>query len=147
MLIFVCLLGNSLTIFILSRKRNRVTSTAVLLTIPAISDIVIVLTGILDSWLRFVWNVDIRISNEIIWASAWDFQQCGMCDQQSLRSACAYAQPDQSLCLSLEYSMIVKLLTEHHFEFLSLKGCGRGSSESTYVKMPHCWKSHALAHL
>ena len=20
------------------------------------------------------------------WASAWDFQQCGMCDQQSLRS-------------------------------------------------------------
>ena len=25
-------------------------------------------------------------------------QQCGMCDQQSLRSACAYAQSDQSLC-------------------------------------------------
>ena len=43
--------------------------------------------------------------------------------------------------------MIVKLLTEHHLEFLSLnKGC-RGSSESTHVKMPHCWKSHALAHL
>ena len=32
------------------------------------------------------------------WASAWDFQQVGMCDQQSLRSACAYAQSDQSLC-------------------------------------------------
>ena len=30
-----------------------------------------------------------------------DFQQCGMCDQQSLRSACAYAQSDQSLCLLL----------------------------------------------
>ena len=43
--------------------------------------------------------------------------------------------------------MIVKLPTEHHLEFLSLKvGC-RGSSESTHVKMPHCWKSHALAHL
>ena len=26
------------------------------------------------------------------------FQQCGMCDQQSLRSACTYAQSDQSLC-------------------------------------------------
>ena len=39
-----------------------------------------------------------------------------------LRSACAYAQSDQSLCLSLEYSTIVKLLTEHHLEFLSLKG-------------------------
>ena len=56
-----------------------------------------------------------------IWASAWDFQQFGMCDQQSLRPACAYAQSDQSLCLSLEYSMIVKLLTERHLEFLSLK--------------------------
>ena len=43
--------------------------------------------------------------------------------------------------------MIVKLLTEYHLEFLSLKGCCRGSSESTYVKMPHCWKSHALAQL
>ena len=35
---------------------------------------------------------------KIIWASAWDFQQYGMCDKQSLRSACAYAQSDQSLC-------------------------------------------------
>ena len=45
-----------------------------------------------------------------------------MCDRQSLRSACAYAQSDQSLCLSLEYSMTVKRLTEHHLEFLGLKG-------------------------
>ena len=43
--------------------------------------------------------------------------------------------------------MIVKLLTEHHLEFLSLKGNCRGSSESTHVKMPHCWKSHATAQL
>ena len=35
--------------------------------------------------------------------------------------------------------MIVKLLTEHHFEFLSLKGGCIGLSESTLVKMPHCW--------
>ena len=42
--------------------------------------------------------------------------------------------------------MNVKLLTEHHLECLSLKGGCRGSSESTHVKMPHCWKSHALAH-
>ena len=41
--------------------------------------------------------------------------------------------------------MIVKLLTEHHLEFLSLKvGC-RGSSVYTLVKMSNCWKSHALA--
>ena len=70
-----------------------------------------------------------------------------MCDQQSLRSACAYAQSDQSLCLSLDYYMTVKLLTEYHLEFLSLKGGRRGSPESTRVKMPHCWKSHALAQL
>ena len=43
--------------------------------------------------------------------------------------------------------MIVKLLTEHHLECLNLKGGCRGSSESTHVKMPHCWKSIALAHL
>ena len=41
--------------------------------------------------------------------------------------------------------MIVKLLTEHHLEFLSLKGGCRGLSESKHVKIPHCWKSHALA--
>ena len=84
---------------------------------------------------------------QIIWASAWDFQQCGMCHQQSLRPVCAYAQSDQSLCLSLEYSMIVKLLTEHHLEFLSLKGGCRGLTESTHIKMPHCWKLHVLAQL
>ena len=47
----------------------------------------------------------------------------------------------------LEYSMSVKLLTEHHLEFLSLKGGCTGSSESTLVKMPHCWKSHVMAHI
>ena len=41
--------------------------------------------------------------------------------------------------------MIVKLLTEHHLAFLSLKGGCRGSSESTLDKMSNCWKSHAGA--
>ena len=39
--------------------------------------------------------------------------------------------------------MIFKLLTEHHLEFLSLKGGCRGSFESTFVKVPNCWKSHS----
>ena len=43
--------------------------------------------------------------------------------------------------------MIVKLLTEHHLAFLSLKGGCTGSSESTLVKMSNCWKSRAGAHL
>ena len=70
-----------------------------------------------------------------------------MCDQHSLRSACAYGQSDQSLCLSLEFSMTVKLLTEHHLEFLSLKGGCSCLSESTLVKMSHCWKSHVAVQL
>ena len=43
--------------------------------------------------------------------------------------------------------MSVKLLTEHHLEFLSLKGGCTGLSESTLVKMTHSWKSHVMAHL
>ena len=41
--------------------------------------------------------------------------------------------------------MTVKLLKEQHLEFLSLKGGCTGLSESTLVKMPHCWKSHVKA--
>ena len=41
--------------------------------------------------------------------------------------------------------MSVKLLTEQYLEFLSLTGGCTGSSESTLVKMPHCWKSHVMA--
>ena len=63
-----------------------------------------------------------------------------------LRPACAYAQSDQSLCYSPEYFMSVMLLTEQHLEFLSLKGGCTGLSESTLVKMPHCWRSHVVAH-
>ena len=70
-----------------------------------------------------------------------------MCDQQKLRSACAYAQSDQNLCLSLEYSMNIKLLSERHLEFLSLTGGCTGSPESTHVKMPYCWKSHVTAYM
>ena len=62
-----------------------------------------------------------------------------------LRSACAFAQSDQSLCYSLEYSMGVKLQTEHHLEFLSLNEVCTSSSEFTLVKMPHCWKLHVAA--
>ena len=37
-------------------------------------------------------------------------------------------------------------MTEHHL-FLSLKVGFTGSSESTLVKMPHCWKSLVMAHI
>ena len=51
------------------------------------------------------------------------------------------------LTAEMRYSMTVKLLTAHHLEFQSLKGGCTGSSESTLVKIPHCWKYHAAAQL
>ena len=41
----------------------------------------------------------------------------------------------------------IEVLTEHFLEFLSLKGGCTGLSESTLVKMPHCWKSHVAAQI
>ena len=43
--------------------------------------------------------------------------------------------------------MIVKLLTEHHLDVLSLKECCRNLSEFTLVKISNCCKSHAAAHI
>ena len=41
----------------------------------------------------------------------------------------------------LNYVITVKLLTEHHLEFLSFKDGCISSSESTLVKIPHCRRS------
>ena len=43
--------------------------------------------------------------------------------------------------------MSVRLLNDHHLRFLSLKGDYTDSSESTLVKMPHCCRSHVVAHI
>ena len=63
--------------------------------------------------------------------------------QISLRIRAVCSEP----LLSLEYSMTVELLSEHYLELLSLTGGCTGSSDSTLVKMPHCWKSHGAAHI
>ena len=64
-----------------------------------------------------------------------------MCDQLSLRSAFLYAQSDQSLYRSLDYSMSVKLLAEQHLEFLSLK-------EAAQARLSlHLSKGHIRAQL
>ena len=44
-------------------------------------------------------------------------------------------------------TLTLRLLTKHHLEFLNLKDGCTGSSDSTHVKMPHCWKSHVTAHI
>ena len=43
--------------------------------------------------------------------------------------------------------MNIMLLTEHDLKFLSLTRGYTGSSESTLVKMPQCWKSYVAAQL
>ena len=98
--------------------------------------------------LQLLQSIQYKLNFDVCFV-AWDFQQCGiyMCDQQSLRSASAYAHSDQSLCLSLECSMSVKLLTEHLLKGLRSKGGCTGSSQSTLVKMSNCLKSHAMAHI
>ena len=50
----------------------------------------------------------------------------------------------RSLIRAFAGRLNIKLLTEQ--EFLCLKGSCTGLSESTLVKMPHCWKSHVTAH-
>ena len=79
-----------------------------------------------------------KISNNVVYATSKASDQPG--HMRSLIRAFASR-------LRVEYTRIVKLLTEHHLEFISLKGGCRGSSESTHVKMPHCWKSHVVAHV
>ena len=41
--------------------------------------------------------------------------------------------------------MTVKLLAKQHLKFLSLEAGCTGLSESTLVKIPHCWKSRVKA--
>ena len=76
------------------------------------------------------------ISNNVVWVTSKASDQPA--HTRSLIRA--FASP-------LNFSISVKLLTEHDLEFLSLKGDCTGSSESTLVKMPHCWKSHAVAQM
>ena len=78
---------------------------------------------------------------------AWDFQQCGVCNQQGLRSACAYAQSGQRLFWPLDYSVSVGPLFEHNLEFLRLGGGCAGSSGSALVKVPQSWKPHVVAQI
>ena len=56
-------------------------------------------------------------------------------------------QPAHMRSLIRAFACRLNILTEHHLEFLSFKGGCTGLSESTLVKMPHCWKSHVAAHI
>ena len=103
---------------------------------------------VLDEYCRFG-NFRENLFSQITlkdnnWAVTWDFQQCGVCDQQRLIPACAYAQSDQSLCLSLKYSMCYAT-DWTSFGAYKLKGRLHFLFWVYTCQMPHCWKSHAAA--
>ena len=80
-----------------------------------------------------------KISNNVICATSKDSDQPA--HTRSLIRAFAH------VASRLNFFMRVMLLTEHRWEFLSLKEGCTGSSESTLVKMTHCWKSHVPAQI
>ena len=80
----------------------------------------------------------------LLWAMTRDFQQCGMRLAKAQTCLCIRPVWPEPLLL-LEYSMNLRLQSEQHLEFVSLKGGCTGSS--TLVKMPHCWKSCFTAQL
>ena len=51
-----------------------------------------------------------------------------------------------SLIRAFASRLIVKLMTEHNLEFVSLKGGCIGLSEVALVKMSNCWISHAVVY-
>ena len=51
----------------------------------------------------------------------------------------------RSLIRAFASRLNIRLLTEHHLEFLNLNGGCTCLSESIHVKILHCWKSHVAA--
>ena len=59
-----------------------------------------------------------------------------------MRFPTIYAQSDQSIGWSFEYSMSVKLLTEHPLEFLSLKKRGTQTRLNLHLSKRHFVGNH-----
>ena len=56
--------GNSLAIVVLTRKSIKVTTTAIYLSFLAISDLVVLYTGLLRQWLTYLFDYDVRHISE-----------------------------------------------------------------------------------
>ncbi|XP_045160735.2 cysteinyl leukotriene receptor 1-like [Mercenaria mercenaria] len=52
--------GNVLTITVLTQRRNRQTSTAIYLTALAVTDLLVLWTGLLRHWIIYMFEIDIR---------------------------------------------------------------------------------------
>ena len=76
------------------------------------------------------------------------FDTCVVC---ATSKASDHPAPTRSLIRAFANRLSILSLFSYSlntiWSFLSLKGGCRGSSESTLVKMPHCWKSHVAAQI
>ncbi|KAH3709262.1 hypothetical protein DPMN_068724 [Dreissena polymorpha] len=57
-------IGNSLSILVLTRRSIRVSTTALLLTVLACSDLLVLYSGLLRQWLIYLFNTDVRHISE-----------------------------------------------------------------------------------
>lgn len=65
-IIVVGVLGNLLTVVVLSRSSRKFSSTTLYLVTLAISDTLFLLNGPIRQWIRHTWKYDIRSSHEIV---------------------------------------------------------------------------------
>ena len=106
-----------------------------------------------DTTSGMIWTQNIWHPDNVPWSSqSWKKISRQRKMSRNMRFPTMWYARPANLCIcavwsSLEYSVNIKLLTEHNFEFLSLKGGCTGSSESIHFKMPHCWKSHVAAQI
>ena len=76
-----------------------------------------------------------------ILAATWNFQQYGMCDQQSLRSVCAYAHWLFYECKATDWiSLGVSKLNRRLHRLVWVYSCQNDT-------LPHCWKTHVPVQL
>ena len=68
-----------------------------------------------------------------------------MCDQQGSDQHAHTRSLIRAFAHRLNFLWVLCYRPNIFFEVLSLKGGYTGCSESTLVKMPHCWKSHVTA--
>ena len=74
--------------------------------------------------------------------SCYEISNNVVCATSKASDQPALTQTGQSLCKSFDYSLSVKLLTEHHFEFLSLIGEAALARLSLFMSKCHIVRNH-----
>lgn len=59
-------IGNSITLIVLCKKRNRGSPMSIILLFLSLSDIFVLFTGYLTEWINILWSVRIRAINNVI---------------------------------------------------------------------------------